>query len=142
MESQRWHELSTGECKTLLSSRFFGRLAFIDEGEPVILPINYIYDDDAVVFRTDAGSKLDAAERQTPLAFELDGIDVAHRTGWSVLIRGRAEHVTDEDQLSRLRQLPLYSWAPGPKDHYVRIRAEVTTGRRITVADMPSNWLG
>ena len=142
MTSQRWHELTTDECKTLLSSRFFGRIAFIEEGQPVILPINYVFDNDAVIFRTHPGSKLDAAERQAPLAFELDGIDAAHRTGWSVLIRGRAERVIDEDQLRRLGQLPLYSWAPGVKEHYVRIRADVTTGRRITVADMPSNWLG
>jgi nitroimidazol reductase NimA-like FMN-containing flavoprotein (pyridoxamine 5'-phosphate oxidase superfamily) len=84
-----------------------------------------------VVFRTDEGTKLDAACRGSRVAFEIDGTDAAARTGWSVLIRGEAIEVTDPAELARLRKLPLDPWAPGPKTHHVRILPAVLTGRRI-----------
>jgi hypothetical protein len=43
------------------------------------------------VIRTDAGSKLAAALRGAPVAFEVDGVDETHQVGWSVVVRGRAE---------------------------------------------------
>jgi uncharacterized protein len=142
MPRERWHELSREECHTLLGRRHLGRLAFVDREMPLILPVNYVLDDAAVIFRTDEGSKLDAAVRGAPVAFEVDGVDELERTGWSVLARGHAQAVTDPDQLDRLRQLPLVPWAPGAKPHYVRLEADEVSGRRISVADMPSSWWG
>ena len=142
MLKERWHELSKQECHTLLGRRHLGRLAFVDGEFPLILPVNYVLDDAAVIVRTDAGSKLDAAVRGAPVAFEVDGVNEVEQTGWSVLARGHAEEVTDPDQLDRLRRLPLVPWAPGAKAHYVRIDATEVTGRRISVADMPFSWWG
>ena len=142
MPRERWHELSREECHTLLGARHLGRLAFVEGEWPVILPVNYVLDDAAVIVRTDAGSKLDAAVRGAPVAFEVDGVNEVEQTGWSVLARAHAEAVTDPDQLHRLRRLPLVPWAPGAKAHYVRIDATEVTGRRISVADMPFSWWG
>ena len=142
MPRERWHELSKQDCRTLLGRRHLGRLAFVDGEWPMILPVNYVLDDAAVIVRTDAGSKLDAAVRGAPVAFEVDGVNEVEQTGWSVLARGHAEEVTDPDQLDRLRRLPLVPWAPGAKAHYVRIDATEVTGRRISVSDMPFSWWG
>jgi uncharacterized protein len=142
MPKDRWHLLSVEECHILLGRRHLGRLAFVEGELPLILPVNYVLDDGVVIFRTDAGSKLDAAVRGAPVAFEVDGVDELERTGWSVLARGHAQAVTDPDQLDRLRQLPLVPWAPGAKPHYVRLEADEVSGRRISVADMPSSWWG
>lgn len=76
------------------------------------------------------------------VAFEVDGVNNVHRTGWSVLIRGTAEPVTDHSELERLRRLPLVPRAPGAKPHYVRIRHDEVSGRRISVADLPHKWWG
>jgi uncharacterized protein len=144
MSLQQWHILDQGACLTRLESRHLGRVAFLDDaaGRPTILPINYLMVDGSVVFRTDAGSKLDAAQRGTVLAFEIDGFDELDQTGWSVLVRGHAGVVTDEADLDRLRQLPLVTWAPGAKPFYVRIDAAEVTGRRISAAELPSHWWG
>ncbi|MFL6046041.1 MAG: pyridoxamine 5'-phosphate oxidase family protein [Propionibacteriaceae bacterium] len=40
---------------------------------------------------TDAGSKLAAALRGAPVAFEVDVVDQKRQVGWSVVVRGRAE---------------------------------------------------
>ena len=142
MPRERWHELSREECHTLLGARHLGRLAFVEGKWPVILPVNYVLDDASVIFRTDEGSKLDAAVRGAPVAFEVDGVNEIEQTGWSVLARGHAEQVTEPGLLDRLRRLPLVPWAPGAKAHYVRIDTTDVTGRRISVADMPFAWWG
>lgn len=142
MPHDRWHVLSEDECHALLAGGHLGRVALVQGGRPMILPVNYVLDDASVVFRTDEGSKLDAAIRGAEVAFEVDGVNNQQRTGWSVVVRGPVEHVTDSTELERLRRIPLAPWAPGAKLHYVRVRPDEVTGRRISVADLPHEWWG
>lgn len=145
MSNNQVESLTTAECRELLERHHFGRLAFVDSVGvlPSIIPVNYLLTDvDKVVFRTDAGSKLAAAVRRAPVAFEVDGVDEHRRTGWSVLMRGRAEEITEEAQLAQLRETPLLAWAPGAKERYVRINASKVSGRRISIAHLPSSWWG
>lgn len=126
--------LSHDECVQLLAEHEVGRLVVVVHGAPHIVPVNYVFDGDAVVFRSDAGTKLDAAEGH-PVAFEIDGFDTAARTGWSVVVHGRASEITEWDHpavtaaRSRLAPTP---WAGGEKRHWVRVEAETITGRRIS----------
>ena len=76
------------------------------------------------------------------MTFEIDGIDQLQRTGWSVVVSGRAQEVVDPDDLRELNQTPLLPWAPGDRSQYVRITPASVSGRRISVADLPSNWWG
>lgn len=124
--------LSRDDCLELLAEHNFGRLA-VTMATPVIRPVNYVFDEpsQSVVFRTAAGSKLHALLLESNAAFEIDGIDPASRTGWSVIIVGRSEEVTNPSEIRRLEQLGLDDWAPGPKPHWMRIRAWTVTGRRI-----------
>ncbi len=135
----RWQELSKSECFELLAREHLGRVAAVDDRGPVVFPVNFILDRHMVVFRTDAGTKLDAACRGSRVAFEIDGTDAAAHTGWSVVVRGEAAEVTDLAELARLRKLPLAAWAPGAKTHYLRILPAVLTGRRISAPGGPSN---
>src|SRR4029450_5015565 len=81
-------ELDAAEARSLLGERHLGRLAIPDFGGPVIFPVNYVFDQDLVIFRTDPGSKLDAATEREAVAFEVDAIEETTRTGWSVVVRG------------------------------------------------------
>lgn len=65
------------------------------------------------------------------IAFEADQMDPAFRDGWSVVIQGRVEEITDPDELRHVRALPLRPWTPGAKDHYLRIEPGAVTGRQI-----------
>ena len=144
MSNKRVDKLTVAECRGLLDGHHFGRFGFVDYVGvfPSIIPVNYLLDGDKVVIRTDAGSKLAAGLRGAPVAFEVDGVDENHHVGWSVVVRGHAEEVTDEDELAELRKTPLLAWHPGPKPHYVRINATQVIGRRIRIADLPLNWWG
>ena len=83
------------------------------------------------MFRTAPGSKFYTLLRQNTAAFEVDGLDQEARSGWSVIVVGATEEVTNPSDLRRLDGLELASWAPGEKPHWVRIRAWTVSGRRI-----------
>jgi uncharacterized protein len=129
-------DLSREECLQLLAANSFGRLAVTMKDQPVIRPVNYLFDKpmQSVVFRTAHGSKFHALLRAARAAFEIDGIDEHSRTGWSVIMHGVTEEVTNASDVRRLDSLALETWAPGPKPHWVRIRAWTVSGRRIALA--------
>jgi pyridoxamine 5'-phosphate oxidase-like protein len=95
-------------------------------------PVNYLLDDEEVVFRTGAGAKLAAAARGAVVGFEVDQIDLERRSGWSVLGVGEAYEVVDPARLSALAaQLPP-PWAPGRAGHTISIPLQRLTGRWLT----------
>jgi nitroimidazol reductase NimA-like FMN-containing flavoprotein (pyridoxamine 5'-phosphate oxidase superfamily) len=132
--SNELHDLPREECLRLLAENGVGRLAVNGGSQaPVIRPVNYAFDEpsQSVVFRTAPGSKFYALLRRGTAAFEVDGFDGDARTGWSVIIVGSAEEVTNPADLRRLDGLGLSHWAPGEKPHWARIRAWTVSGRRI-----------
>lgn len=134
-------DLDTDTCLQLLASQHLGRVAVNDDDGPAVFPVNYLLDRDSVVFRTDEGTKLDAAVRGERAAFEVDHVDEPNGVGWSVLVRGAVVEVTDPGELDRLRALPLTPFVSGKKDRYVRVRAKSITGRRTAVPHgVPEGW--
>jgi nitroimidazol reductase NimA-like FMN-containing flavoprotein (pyridoxamine 5'-phosphate oxidase superfamily) len=130
--------LSREECLRLLASHRFGRLA-VAMDSPVIRPLNYVFDESSqsVAFRTADGSKFHAMLINGNAAFEIDGIEPGSRTGWSVIIAGMTEEVTNPSELRRLERLGLETWTPGRKAHWMRIRAWTVSGRRIVLPARP-----
>lgn len=123
--------LGREECLSLLRHGYLGRLAVVADGGADVFPVNYVVDGDHLVFRTAAGTKLDAACRTTPVAFEVDGSDAMYHGGWSVVVHGRGEEVLRSDEQERLSALPLRPWADGSRDHWVRLPLDHVTGRRV-----------
>ncbi len=144
MSEERVEVLTTAECHDLLAEHHFGRLAFVEQVGilPLIVPVNYLLDEDKIVFRTDRGSKLAAAIHRAPVAFEIDGVDLERQVGWSVVVRGHAEEVVDEAKCGQLRLTPLRAWTPRAKERFVRIMPNKVIGRRIKIDDLPSDWWG
>jgi nitroimidazol reductase NimA-like FMN-containing flavoprotein (pyridoxamine 5'-phosphate oxidase superfamily) len=124
-------ELTRQECVQLLEGEALGRVAVTIGALPAVLPVNFDLLDDAIVFRTAEGTKLTAALVESVVAFEVDRADAETRSGWSVLVVGRAEEICDEATLRRARDLGLRSWATNIADHFVRIPLDIVTGRRI-----------
>jgi uncharacterized protein len=127
-------EIDRNGCMRLLAagSGGVGRIA-LGVLPPTIRPLNYAFDDEtqSVVFRSALGSKLRDGLSSGTAAFEIDGTDPVDQTGWSVIIAGEVEEVTDPAEIERLEAFELESWAPGVKTHWVRIRATSVSGRRI-----------
>jgi nitroimidazol reductase NimA-like FMN-containing flavoprotein (pyridoxamine 5'-phosphate oxidase superfamily) len=102
---------------------------------PVILPMAFAMLDDDVVIRVGWGDKLDAAVHHRVVCFEADGPEPADGGGgWSVLVTGRAEIIRNPQVLERAGRLPLRPWSPRRSDRFIRIPAEVVSGRRTVFA--------
>jgi nitroimidazol reductase NimA-like FMN-containing flavoprotein (pyridoxamine 5'-phosphate oxidase superfamily) len=123
--------LDRGDCLRLLACTTLGRIAVTSGGLPVILPVNFLLDDDRILIRTSPGTKLDAATANAVVAFEVDAMDSFSHTGWSVSVTGMSRQLTDPSDLDRVRTLPLARWAPTPGEHVVAISTDVINGRRI-----------
>jgi len=122
-------------CLRLLASVPVGRVGFFSDGEMVILPVNHVVDGQDPVFRTARGSKLSAAECQNLVTFEADEYDEQTRSGWSVLVTGRAEAVYEEAEVERLDGLGLHPWVTATEHPFwIRIRANAVSGRQIPQA--------
>lgn len=120
------------ECAALLRADQIGRLAIVDGGRPLVLPVNYVVDGEDIVFRTGPGTKLDHGPR-APACFEIDQFDRSHSAGWSVVVTGRLEEITAYSGalFAHTSNLPVHPWAAGPKDHVMRLVPSSMTGRRI-----------
>ena len=140
MREPKVEGLSRDECMTLLETASVGRVGVSVGAIPAVLPVNYVVDGETIVFRTVAGTKLDAALTNSVVAFEADSIEADREAGWSVLVRGVAREITDEEALARVRRLPLRSWAfNGDADRFVSVDTELVTGRRVVAAGRPTS---
>ncbi len=121
--------LSPDECWELLRTREFGRLAYVADGAPHIVPVNYRVDGADLVFRTADGQKLRSILQENRVAFEVDEVDDANELGSSVVIRGEARVLPETEEL-RLEQVGLRAWLGTDKPVLVAIRPNELTGRR------------
>ena len=128
--------LTPEECTDRLAASPVGRLAFVDRGEPMVLPVTIGMWGGSIVFSTDAGSKLNAAIMNQPVAIEVDQWDADERSGWSVLAKGIAMTVDDGREIASLDRLGVTSWVrPGQPKTWVRVLPNEITGRQVPTAE-------
>ena len=123
-------DLDRAESLRLLAAKKVGRLGFLHEGAPMIMPMNFTLTDERIVFRTLAhGSAARAVS--TAVAFEVDDIDDFLEAGWSVVVTGTAELFT-EAELARLAggEAPE-PWVEGPRTLFLAIPIEQVSGRQL-----------
>jgi nitroimidazol reductase NimA-like FMN-containing flavoprotein (pyridoxamine 5'-phosphate oxidase superfamily) len=124
-------ELDRDHCLALLATEQIGRLVFTYRAMPEVLPVNFVRDGDSIVVRLRAGSNAAAACRGTIVAFQVDRIDGDTRLGWSVLVVGRSNEITDPAEQARIEAAPLRAWAGKGHDFFVRIALDRVTGREL-----------
>ena len=123
--------LGRSECWTLLRSRSVGRIGFVVDDWPLVLPVNYAIDAQDVVIRTGPGAKLASIQPGAQVTLEVDSTETLYRSGWSVLLFGLARVVTDPDELRHAKSLALKPWVAGELPYWVKIRPVQVTGRRL-----------
>ena len=129
--------LSPEEALTRLrqGGQMVGRLVVGLPDGPAVCPLNSAVDGDAIVFRTQVGTKLTAITRSLA-TFEVDDFDSAG-SGWAVTFEGLAQEVLDSDPValqSRMAVTTIDTWPGGDRSHVVRITAYRVHGSAWTVA--------
>jgi len=104
-----WLEpLSQETCLRRLRENAVGRIAFVVDDDPIILPVNYRLVEPpsgpVIALRTRPGNVIEHAP--SGVAFEIDSIDPLHREGWSVLVRGELLHASPTSAEFRERYEP------------------------------------
>jgi len=136
--------LSDDDCWEHLFSHRLGRIAIVVAGFPQIFPVNYVAGGGAIVFRSDPGSKL--AHGPGALAcFEVDEYNPSSGLGWSVMVTGLLEDITDGDDpdSARLLSLSVEPLAPGKHRHWLALRPGKVSGRAFRSGwAIPGAFLG
>jgi len=126
--------MSPDTCRIQLGTEHVGRVGLPGE-PPDVIPVNYEYDEDAVIIRVDSSSVVARHVGRT-VSFEVDHYDDGTQAGWSVLAASVLEDVTVEvaGRWATERQVRLYPWAPGNKDLWLRVRPIRLSGRSVRAA--------
>jgi nitroimidazol reductase NimA-like FMN-containing flavoprotein (pyridoxamine 5'-phosphate oxidase superfamily) len=124
-------ELDRAESLDLLMAKKVGRIAFLAEDGPVVLPMNYVLSGDHIIVRTVAFGVVARSAIDQKVAFEVDEVDDFLEAGWSVLVRGAATLLSD-DQLELLKSSATPDpWAEGPRTLFISIACDQLNGRRL-----------
>jgi nitroimidazol reductase NimA-like FMN-containing flavoprotein (pyridoxamine 5'-phosphate oxidase superfamily) len=118
----------------LLEATEVGRLVFTVRALPEVFPVNFRVFEGSVVVRVSGASRAGVGALDTVVAFEVDEIDAASRTGWSVTVVGHTSEILDRAERERVLAL-LVPWAGGVRDRLIRIPLDRVTGRRLAVAE-------
>jgi nitroimidazol reductase NimA-like FMN-containing flavoprotein (pyridoxamine 5'-phosphate oxidase superfamily) len=125
-------EINPLECRDLLASHQVARVAVCTPDGPQIVPVNYVVDEDSVVFRTAPYGVLGRHAWKGRVAVEIDHIDPFTRSGWSVVAAGRGHLAEDAEELALLRAFHNpQPWAAGSRLLYVRVVWDRLTGRHV-----------
>ena len=122
-------DLDRAESLRLLAAKKVGRLAFVTDGVPMIMPMNFTLAGDQLIFRTLAHGSV-ARAVDNAVAFEVDDIDDFLEAGWSVVVSGRAT-LLSEAELARLHGGEPEPWAEGPRTLFLAIPIEQVSGRQL-----------
>ncbi|GHE31839.1 DNA-binding protein [Streptomyces griseoaurantiacus] len=133
MQNDLFRTMDRRECLRLLAEVPVGRVVYTRHALPAVLPVNFVLDaDSSVLLRTSAGSDLLRAVDGVVVAFEADEFDAASHCGWSVVVTGPANVVTDPAEHERMLRSGPQSWMPIQDDVFIRIESAMVTGRELT----------
>lgn len=129
-------ELAPWQCWAKLAPGGVGRVALSTPDGPRVVPVNYHVLDGTILYRT-AAHGLPASAMGQRVAFEVDQLDEALSSGWSVVVAGFAEHLTDPETLEWLgKHADPGPWVGGTRETWVRISPQSITGRLIRTIDL------
>lgn len=128
---QRMERFTETEALDLAGSVPIGRIVYSRYAMPAVFIVNFKLDGRDPVFRTRKGSMFGAGVAESVVAFEVDRIDEQAHEGWYVTFLGRAKLITNPAEQARLAGLGVEPWAPGEREHFIKIVTEKVIGRRL-----------
>jgi hypothetical protein len=129
----RIETLSTYDCWQLVTvaggPEGIARVVWSGPDRPAIVPVNYTVADGFVWFQTSPGSRLAQECCSQEVLVEVDHVDPARRTGWSVIVRGTATCLSAADDPGILGDLQV--WPSGARQLLVKVEPDELSGRRL-----------
>jgi nitroimidazol reductase NimA-like FMN-containing flavoprotein (pyridoxamine 5'-phosphate oxidase superfamily) len=97
-------EMSEDEKLALLARVGYGHLGCARDDHPYVVPMNFAFDSQDLYFFTTEGTKTEYMSANHEVCFQVEDVkDAGH---WqSVMLMGRAERVTKDDEMERAMRL-------------------------------------
>ncbi len=121
--------VSAASCRQLLASSRVARVAFVDDGLPQLVVMNYLLDGDGILLQTSADTRLAArtSQREIPVLLEVDSVSSSGRFGWSVIAAGSLA----QDVSAPAARLPV-PWRVGATGVALRLTIRCLSGRQVS----------
>jgi hypothetical protein len=130
---RRTETLTRDESLRLLGSITLGRVVFTHLALPAIRPVYHLVEGDRIIIRAHLGAAITAAGAAaggTVVAYEADMINPLDHLGWSVVVVGRAQNLSDSEADTRYRKV-LPQWTADSTDDIIVIQADLVDGFRL-----------
>ncbi len=144
-------DMSKGEMLALLLRGNFGHLGCSRDDHPYVVPMNYAFDSRDLYFFTTEGTKTEYIAANHEVCFQVE--EVTDEKSWqSVMLTGRAELLTDPEQVERamflvsernpslspaLSRTKIGPWTRLSRIALYRLRPEAVYGRRTAESREP-----
>lgn len=129
VKSVTYVNLAPCECWSLLRGSAVGRVVYTYEAMPAVALVNYALVGELIVFAVGERSKLAGLLTGQVVAFEVDDVDPATGTGWSLVAIGQTVRVADTAVTDRVPSLAMYPSSLAGPEAYVGLAGEKVTGR-------------
>lgn len=108
--------LTDNEIHEILQKGCYGHLGCIDGGQPLVIPITYVYDAHAIFSFSFEGGKIAAMRKNPAVCFQVEQL---HGTdGWrSVMIWGTFEEVQGDERDGAYSLILERLWKESSRDH-------------------------
>jgi hypothetical protein len=129
----RLDSLSRYDCWQLVTDAAgpdgVARVVWSGPDGPAIVPVNYTVADGFLWFQTTEGSRLARECCDQQVLVEVDQVDPANHTGWSVVVTGTVTRLPSAADPGLLSDLVV--WPSGPRQLLLRVEPDEITGRRL-----------
>jgi nitroimidazol reductase NimA-like FMN-containing flavoprotein (pyridoxamine 5'-phosphate oxidase superfamily) len=137
------------EAMDFLSDAPVAHLGLVSNGRPTVSPVAFVVHDGRILFRTQPGNKLDSIHENPEVCVETCTFDGSTGDWESVIVKGRAEEISDPSVGERAVRLLLEKYASqlgsplgfgglqrlGSKPHVISVVIDqisgTTSGRRV-----------
>src|SRR5688500_15014202 len=90
-------QLSKMGMHQLLRRSKLGRIGCSNGNQVYVVPVNYVFDGQSIICQSLEGRKIRMMQKNPSVCFQVD--EIIHLSEWkSVIIMGRYEEITDEDE--------------------------------------------
>ena len=131
VRTSRFVEMSGNQPDGLIAATRVGRVAWRGPTGLQIVPVSYAYHRNILVFSASSESLLSELAPPTDVVLEIDDLDQTYKTGWSVVVHGRAEAIPDPQELLQLWMVEGVTapWTSGARDLCIQISPSRISGR-------------
>jgi hypothetical protein len=126
----RLGDLTAYDCWALLESEEVARIAWNGREGVAIVPVNYTVGAGVLWCRTSPDTALARECGGQRIVFEVDHLEPATRSGWSVVVSGVGELVDAADVPEMLADLDV--WPARARSLFVRVEPDEVTGRKLS----------